>query len=179
MSDINWWRIHGAYGWNNWIKQDWTANRLLNVWRAYPRDVKRFIFWNITPCSLVKVNRCLGGKYRLHPQGRRVSQARNKHEAGSKEAMFIWNNFRLVLDKTAHIPEYRTLHNHRCENLKSYIIPKLRGIHQYNTIGFEVLTAVTLKSTIFWDVTSERKNLQAATLKMRAVSSSKTLEYLY
>jgi hypothetical protein len=33
------------------------------------------IFWDITPCSLVKVNRRFGGTYRLHLQGR-ISRAR-------------------------------------------------------------------------------------------------------
>jgi hypothetical protein len=41
-------------------------------------------FWNtIMPCSPVKVNKRSGGKYRLHLQGRRLSEARNRNEAGS------------------------------------------------------------------------------------------------
>jgi hypothetical protein len=35
----------------------------------------------------MKVNRSFGGTYRLHLQGRRVSQARNQHEDGSE--MFL------------------------------------------------------------------------------------------
>lgn len=34
------------------------------------------IFWDIASCSLLKANRSLGGTYRLHRQGRRLSQAR-------------------------------------------------------------------------------------------------------
>jgi hypothetical protein len=41
-------------------------------------------FWDITPCSLLKVNRRFGGKCHLHLQGRRISQERNRHEEGSK-----------------------------------------------------------------------------------------------
>jgi hypothetical protein len=46
-------------------------------------SMKNSIFWDITPCIPLKFNRCFGGKYRLHLQGRRISQARNKEEAVS------------------------------------------------------------------------------------------------
>jgi hypothetical protein len=44
-----------------------------------------------------------------------------------------------------YIPEEDTLQSHRCENLKSYeeIID--------GSVGFEVLTAVITKSSVFWD----------------------------
>jgi hypothetical protein len=35
--------------------------------------MKDTIFWDITPCSPLKVNRSFGGKYRLHLQGRKIS----------------------------------------------------------------------------------------------------------
>jgi hypothetical protein len=41
-----------------------------------PVVMKSFIFWDITPCSLLKVNRRFGGKCHLRLQGRRISQAR-------------------------------------------------------------------------------------------------------
>jgi hypothetical protein len=37
--------------------------------------VKSTIFWDITPCSSLKVNRRFGGTYHLHLQGR-ISRAR-------------------------------------------------------------------------------------------------------
>jgi hypothetical protein len=40
--------------------------------------VKSSVFWDIPSCGLVKVNRHFGGTYRLHLQGRRVSQAASK-----------------------------------------------------------------------------------------------------
>jgi hypothetical protein len=43
------------------------------------------LFWDMTPCSPVKVNRRFGRTYRLHLEGRRVSQARNQHVAGSQQ----------------------------------------------------------------------------------------------
>jgi hypothetical protein len=45
--------------------------------------IKVSIFWNLAPCSPLKVNRRFRGTY-LHPQGRRISQVRNQHEAGGK-----------------------------------------------------------------------------------------------
>jgi hypothetical protein len=74
---------------------------------------KSTIIWDITPCSPLKVNQCFRGTYRLHLQGRRISQARNLLESrwGSK----------LFQQTTWHyIPEDRTLHNHLCGNLKRF-----------------------------------------------------------
>jgi hypothetical protein len=39
------------------------------------------IFWDIMLCSLLNVNRCFGGTYRLHLQGRRIGRARNQCES--------------------------------------------------------------------------------------------------
>jgi hypothetical protein len=39
--------------------------------------MKSTIFWDIPPCSPLKVNRRFGGAYHLHHQGRRISRARN------------------------------------------------------------------------------------------------------
>jgi hypothetical protein len=43
--------------------------------------MKSTIFWDITPCSPLKFNRRFGGTYRLHLQGRRISQAINQRES--------------------------------------------------------------------------------------------------
>jgi hypothetical protein len=48
--------------------------------------VKSSFFWDITQCGLLNVNRRCGGRYRLHLQGRRISQTRNQHEAGSRQS---------------------------------------------------------------------------------------------
>jgi hypothetical protein len=47
-------------------------------------DMKNSVFWDVLPCSPVKVNQCFGGIYCLHLQGLRVSQPRNQYETGSK-----------------------------------------------------------------------------------------------
>jgi hypothetical protein len=43
--------------------------------------MKSSIFWDITPCIPLKVNRHFGGTCHLHLQGRRKNQARNQRES--------------------------------------------------------------------------------------------------
>jgi hypothetical protein len=43
--------------------------------------IKSTIFWDITPCSLLKVNRRFGETYHLHLQGGKISRARNQRES--------------------------------------------------------------------------------------------------
>jgi hypothetical protein len=89
--------------------------------------MKNPIFWDITPYSPLKVNRRFGGTDYLHSQGRRISQASNQYEAGSKQSpkMEATCSSETLVDfqRTArrYIPQGRTLYNHRCENLKSYV----------------------------------------------------------
>jgi hypothetical protein len=69
-----------------WTKED-INNNLQYV--GFPDVVtvvmKSYIFWDMTPCTPVKVNRRFGGIYHLHLEGRRISQARNWHVAGSQQ----------------------------------------------------------------------------------------------
>jgi hypothetical protein len=47
--------------------------------------MKSCVFCDITPCSPLKVSWCFRGTCCFHLQGQRISQARNQHEAGSKQ----------------------------------------------------------------------------------------------
>jgi hypothetical protein len=47
------------------------------------------VFWDITPCSPFKVNRCFGGIYRFHHQGRRINRARNQSETRWQAEQFL------------------------------------------------------------------------------------------
>jgi hypothetical protein len=47
-----------------------------------PVVMKSTIFWDITPCSPMNVNRRFGRTYRLHLQGRRISWTRSQRESG-------------------------------------------------------------------------------------------------
>jgi hypothetical protein len=49
--------------------------------------MKISVFWDITPCTALKVNSSFGGTRRLHLQGRPTSQARNQCEADSKQSL--------------------------------------------------------------------------------------------
>jgi hypothetical protein len=50
-------------------------------------DIKSYIFWDTMPCSTLKINRHFRITFRLHLQGRRISQAIYRHEAGSKQSL--------------------------------------------------------------------------------------------
>jgi hypothetical protein len=50
--------------------------------------IKSTIVWDITPCSPLKVNRSFGVTYRLHLQGRRISQERN--QMASRALLATW-----------------------------------------------------------------------------------------
>jgi hypothetical protein len=71
-------------------------------------DTEKVLFWDITPCSPMEVNRRFEGKCRLHVQGRTPVDSQ-----------------RTTL---RYIPEDSTLHNHRCENLKSKFIHHVPNI---------------------------------------------------
>jgi hypothetical protein len=103
---------------------------------------KSIIFWDITPCSPLSVNRSFGETYRLHLQGRRnkfrkkpasVKQNNACHQLACwflaelisstlKIEAFCSSETSVVAQRTTrrYIPEDDTLHKHRCENLKSY-----------------------------------------------------------
>jgi hypothetical protein len=48
--------------------------------------MKSSVFWDLMPCSPLKVNQSFSGTCRHHLQGWRISQVRNQHEAGSKQS---------------------------------------------------------------------------------------------
>jgi hypothetical protein len=92
--NIEEWRQSEQYKtWNKWTIQEWDG--VLRRTKAYlllahQFSIRRFwvltavimkstIFWDITLCSPLKVNRRFGGIYRLHLQGR-ISRARNQRE---------------------------------------------------------------------------------------------------
>jgi hypothetical protein len=109
------------------------------------------IFWDIMACSPLKVNGLFRGTCRLHLQGRRISGARNQRESSwQPEALGLAYSSTLKMEATFsceksvdfqrttrhYIPEDRTLHNHRCKNLKSYIIYSFIYRCVINCIGY-------------------------------------------
>jgi hypothetical protein len=90
--------------------------------------LKSTIFWDMTPCSLLSFNRRFGGTYRLHPETQWTTR-RYIPEDGNISSIFRMEMEAICSSETSvetqrttrrHIPEDGTLHNHRCENLKSY-----------------------------------------------------------
>jgi hypothetical protein len=62
----------------------WTGTNSVGFQVLTAVVMKNTLFWNITPCSPLKANRRFGGTCRLSLQGRRIIQARNQREGGSK-----------------------------------------------------------------------------------------------
>jgi hypothetical protein len=60
--------------------------------------LKISVFWDITLCSPVKVNQSSGVTCRLDLKGWRVIQARNQHQAGSKQRFHIGFLLDLLFD---------------------------------------------------------------------------------
>jgi hypothetical protein len=101
---------------DDWLAQARTLLQTLRPLSSKPLHVesevltvvgmKNSIFWDITLCSPVKINRRFGGTDRLHPQGRSVSQARNyPGDSGYFSEMSV--NFHRTT--RSYIPEDRTL----------------------------------------------------------------------
>jgi hypothetical protein len=97
---------------------------------------KIYIFWDITPCTRVKIKWSLGGTFCFHLQGRITSQkVTSKKEVASNASCWVvvwlrpckWRcssktSFDLQWSTRHYIPEDKTPHIHRCENLKSCIL---------------------------------------------------------
>jgi hypothetical protein len=99
--------------------------------------LKNSMFWDITPCSPLKVNRRFVLTCRLHLHGRRISQTENQLCWLPAFALLSCSAYSLTLEMEAtcssktsvefqrttrrYTPEDGTLHNHHCENLKSYM----------------------------------------------------------
>jgi hypothetical protein len=67
-----------------------------SIWFSTYQRFKCTIFWDITPCSPLKVNRRFGGTYRLHLQGRKISRAQNQRES-RWQAKLRWKRLHAVI----------------------------------------------------------------------------------
>jgi hypothetical protein len=85
-------------------------------------------------------------------QGSKIRQARNQHEADGKQRVSnlkmeticsseTWVDFQRITGR--YIPEDRTLHNHLCENLKSY---KKSNSFSFVRLYFSVVYFTTLSA---------------------------------
>jgi hypothetical protein len=82
-----------SYDW--WISNKSTHQSRPRLQVTKARDnIKSSFFINIKPCIPFKANRRFGGTCRLHFQNRRMSQARNELEVGSKKTYIYVSNCR-------------------------------------------------------------------------------------
>jgi hypothetical protein len=80
------------------------------------------VFWDIRVCGPLKFNWRYGGACRLYHQGRRIGDARNRHEVIKQTP--IWYSLHVyVFQRTAwhYIAENGTLDDNRCANLLSFL----------------------------------------------------------
>jgi hypothetical protein len=86
--------------------------------------MKSIVFWDMTPYSPLSVNRLFRGIYRLHLQGRRNKFSKKPLSKQVLVEAICSSETSVDTQRTTrrHIPGDDTLHNHRCENLKTYFI---------------------------------------------------------
>jgi hypothetical protein len=68
------------------MRRNWEDNIQIHVGLQLVAAVVMtiFVFWDIMPFNLLKINRRFGGTCLLHLQGR-ISQGKNQHETGTKQ----------------------------------------------------------------------------------------------
>jgi hypothetical protein len=90
------------------------------------RKMKGTIFWDIIPCTLSKVNRRFGGTYRLHPllclPPAFTLISCSAYSWTLEMDAICFSKMAVDFQQTTwrYFPENSALHNHCCENLKSY-----------------------------------------------------------
>jgi hypothetical protein len=90
------------------------------------RSLKRSALCDVTPRSLLKINQSFGGACRLHLRGllatcfMLVSCLAYSSTLKMEARCFSETSVDFQRTTRRYIPEDRTLHNHRCENLRAY-----------------------------------------------------------
>jgi hypothetical protein len=79
-------------------------------------SIKSTIFWDITPYSPLKVNWCFGAAFMLVFCSTYSSALKMEAICFSETSVDFWRT------TWCYIPGDSTLHNHCCENLKSYLL---------------------------------------------------------
>jgi hypothetical protein len=98
---------------------------------------KSTIFWDIAPCSPMKVNRSFGGTHHLHLQGRRIRKicllpvftlvSCSVYSSTLKMEVIYFSEVSVEFQRTiwCYIPKDIALHNHCFENIISYTVSKM------------------------------------------------------
>jgi hypothetical protein len=130
--------------------------------------------WDITPCSTLKLNRRFGGACSLHPQRRRALLATCSMPVSCSAYSSTWrlrqhvppNVVWLSTNYSALFP--RVLHNHCCENLKSYK-SKLcyYGRFILAPVDIELLSHLLSAGTVKWQLLFWRWKMKLTKLSWR------------
>jgi hypothetical protein len=110
----------------------WAENGLCVFFRHYAEDehswkVKTSIFWCITPCSPLKVNRRFGGTSQVTSRALLATCFHSWSLLGLETICPTETSVDFQRSTWRHIPEDRTLYNHRCGNMKSYAGARNQG----------------------------------------------------
>jgi hypothetical protein len=105
--------------------------------------LKNTIFWAVTPCSPLKVNRHFGGTCRLYLQDRRINWARYHRQSRWQVRPSRWRQYvspkrRLTCNGLHGVISQNIVYNHRCENLRSYVRMLFNGLIQVTNRKFIV-----------------------------------------
>jgi uncharacterized membrane protein len=103
----------------------------------------------VTTCSLLEAYRHFGGMYCLHLQSRRVSEPIIQQEASSGLCLLIGTCCLLNFTQTSSSSSSSSLAKQTFKYFKRVFSKCL-----LDYIGFDVLTTVFMKNTIFWDIKS-------------------------
>jgi hypothetical protein len=101
--------------------------------------MKSIILWNIMPCSPLSVNRCFGGTYCLHLQGRSYKFSKKPERKQVLNYFFDLNMEAICSSETSvdtrrsawhHIPEDDTLHiPEKSEAFMALKVSKIFSVH--------------------------------------------------
>jgi hypothetical protein len=145
--------------------------------------LKSFIFWDITPCSSMKVNRRFAGTCVLRLRSWGVSQPTVQHEAGGKQSFILF----LSLITSLQGPPFIVIYYRLQSNIK--VTPKVardsgkptnRRIHilQYNILKPNSKVLLTNIQNLVTEKFSIYSHLMNTEWNIRALKKSKHLYIL-
>jgi hypothetical protein len=123
----------------------------------------------MTPSSPLSVIRRFGGTYRLHLQGRKISWPKTSKQAGGEHILLaicsLVGSFETSVETQRttrrHTPKDDTLHNHRCENIKSYngkFVLFLSLLHKIKFVEFATWRLIKCSLKVTYQRKRETRN---------------------
>jgi hypothetical protein len=132
---------------------------------------KSYIFWDITPCTLMKVNCCFRGTYLLHLQGWSVCHGLKQHKADSKHSSTCLAYFSTLKMETICSSE-TSVHFHQ---IKQHNILENRTF--YNTLLGKRIPAAKFKILGFFHSYKENHRCLNTIKSVTAMNTDITNKY--